>query len=94
MDPHTATCIGAYQTLRDKPLKTVLYSTAEWTKFSPAVAKALGHETKDDIEALKWVEEHANVKVPPMIRALFDKPIVHTVVVDKNAIKGEMLNFL
>ena len=34
MDPHTATCIKAYNELKEKPLKTVIYSTAEWTKFS------------------------------------------------------------
>ena len=94
MDPHTATCMKAYETLREKPLKTIVYSTAEWTKFSPSVSKALGKEVKDDIEGLKWVCESANVKVPDMINALFDKPIKHTVVVDKENIKGEMLNFL
>jgi len=94
MDPHTATCMRAYRTLREKNLKTVVYSTAEWTKFSPAVSKALGHEVKDDIEALKWVSHNANVTVPAMISALFSKPVIHSVVVQKDAIKGEMLNFL
>ncbi len=94
MDPHTATCMRAYETLREKKLPTVVYSTAEWTKFSPAVSKALGHEVKDDIEALKWVASHANVSVPPMINGLFNKPIVHNIVVEKEFIKGEMLNFL
>ena len=94
MDPHTATCIRAYETLREKPLKTIVYSTAEWTKFSPAVSKALGQEVNGDIEALKWVSGHANVTVPPMIDGLFSKPIIHTVVVEKEFIKGEMLNFL
>ena len=46
MDPHTATCMRAYDTLREKDLKTVVYSTAEWTKFSPSVAKSLGHPGK------------------------------------------------
>ena len=41
MDPHTATCIKAYNDLKRKPLKTVIYSTAEWTKFSPTVLNAL-----------------------------------------------------
>ena len=94
MDPHTATCMRAYKTLREKSLKTVVYSTAEWTKFSPSVSKALGHEVKDDVEALKWVSENANVTVPPMINGLFEKPIIHSVVVAKESIKGEMLNFL
>jgi threonine synthase len=94
MDPHTATCMKAYETLREEKLPTVIYSTAEWTKFSSTVSKALGHPVKDDIEALKWVTENANVSVPSMINDLFDKPIMHTVVVDKESIKGEMLNFL
>jgi len=94
MDPHTATCMRAYETLREQPLKTIIYSTAEWTKFSPAVSKALGQEVREDIEALKWVSQHANVKVPAMIDGLFAKPVIHTVVVEKEFIKGEMLNFL
>jgi threonine synthase len=94
MDPHTATCMRAYDTLREKALKTVVYSTAEWTKFSPSVAKSLGHAVKDDTEALKWVSENTNVTVPPMIDGLFSKPIIHSVVVKKEEIKGEMLNFL
>jgi threonine synthase len=94
MDPHTATCMKAYDELREKDLPTVIYSTAEWTKFSSTVSKSLGHEVKDDIEALKWVKENANVSIVPMITGLFDKPIVHDIVVDKKYIKGEMLNFL
>ena len=94
MDPHTATCMRAYEDLREKNLKTVVYSTAEWTKFSPAVAKALGHEVNGDTEALKWVSENTNVTVPAMITGLFNKPVIHSVVVAKESIKGEMLNFL
>ncbi len=94
MDPHTATCMKAYETLREEKIPTVIYSTAEWTKFSSTVSKALGHSVEDDLEALKWVEKHENVSVPSMISNLFDKPIMHTVVVDKESIKGEMLNFL
>ena len=94
MDPHTATCIRAYAHLREIKLKTVVYSTAEWTKFSPAVAHALGKDVNGDIEALQWVSAHANVSVPKMIEGLFTKPIKHTVVVEKESIKGEMLNFL
>ncbi len=94
MDPHTATCMRAYENLREKNLKTIVYSTAEWTKFSPAVAKALGHAVKDDTEALKWMSENTNVTVPAMIHGLFSKPVIHNVIVAKESIKGEMLNFL
>jgi threonine synthase len=94
MDPHTATAIGGYKTLRDKPLKTIIYSTAEWTKFSTAVAKALGSEISDDTDALKWVSDSENIAVPAMISALFSKPTIHTIVVEKESIREEMLNFL
>jgi len=94
MDPHTATCIRAYESLRKKNLKTVIYSTAEWTKFSPSVSKSLGHVAENDIEALDWVSVYADVKVPSMIGALFEKPVMHSVVVEKEFIKKEMLNFL
>jgi threonine synthase len=94
MDPHTATCMRAYEELREKPLMTIIYSTAEWTKFSPAVSKALGNEVLNDTDALKWVSQKTNSTVPTMISNLFIKPIVHTVVVEKESIKREMLNFL
>ncbi len=94
MDPHTATCMRAYEHLRQTNLKTVIYSTAEWTKFSPAVSKALGNEVNGDIEALNYVSQNTNVTVPSMITGLFSKPIKHSIVVEKESIKGEMLNFL
>ncbi|AKF24594.1 threonine synthase [Sulfurovum lithotrophicum] len=94
MDPHTATCFKAYRDLREEKIPTILYSTAEWTKFSTTVSKALGHVAENDLEALKWVSEKANVPVPFMISALFGKPVIHDTIVDKEDIKGEMLNFL
>ncbi len=94
MDPHTATSLRAYHDLRREKLPTVIYSTAEWTKFSTTVSRALGHPVKDDLDALKWVSENRGAAVPPMISGLFDKTIRHTVVVDKKSIKEEMLKFL
>ena len=94
MDPHTATCLKAYETLREEKIPTILYSTAEWTKFSTTVSKALGHEVQNDVEALSWVSQHADVSVPTMINDLFNKPVIHDIIVEKEDIKGEMLNFL
>ena len=54
----------------------------------------MGNNLKDDIDALKWVSSNSNVSVPNMIHELFDKDITHSVVVDKEYIKDEMLNFL
>jgi len=94
MDPHTATCLKAYENLREENIPTILYSTAEWTKFSTTVSKALGNEVQSDVEALSWVSEYAKKSVPSMIDALFTKPVVHRIVVEKEEIKGEMLRFL
>jgi len=95
IDPHTATCMKAYKEFVPHGAKCVVYSTAEWTKFAPTVAKALGSgELSGDIEALEFVKLKAGVKVPKMIENLFTKPIKHTVVVHKDGIKDEMLSFL
>jgi len=94
MDPHTATCIKAYQELREDDLPAIIYSTAEWTKFSPTVAKAIGLEADNDMEALDRVSEQLGIKVPRMIQGLFEKDIVHKDVVGKSQIKEEMLAFL
>jgi threonine synthase len=94
MDPHTATCIKAYNNLREDNLPTIIYSTAEWTKFSTTVAKALDMDVSGDEDALKNVSEMLDIKVPKMIEGLFEKPIAHTDVVSKEKIKEEMLAFL
>jgi len=94
MDPHTATCLRAYRDLREVNIPTILYSTAEWTKFSTTVARALGHQAENDLDALKWVSSHTDIIVPDNIYSLFDKDVKHTVVVEKESIKEEMVKFL
>ena len=96
MCPHTATCFKAYDTCRDdKSIKTIAYSTAEWTKFSPVIAKALTDETfEHDIDALKMIANKANITIPSQIAALFDKEIAQKTVIDKQDIEKEILSFL
>jgi len=95
MDPHTATCFKAFETCREKPLKTIAYSTAEWTKFSPTVANALTGETDiHDLEALKSIAKEANTPIPERINALFDKPITQQTLIDKEHIEQAVLAFL
>jgi threonine synthase len=95
MDPHTATCMKSYEQDTPKDLKTIIYSTAEWTKFSPTVARALGQsDISTDTEALEWIRNNTSVNVPEMINGLFNKKIKHTVIVEKEGIKEEMLKFL
>ena len=95
MDPHTATCFKAYERCSNPKIKTLVYSTAQWTKFSPVIANALtGKVNTDDIEALKLISEVTSLEIPKMIKELFDKKIVHNTVVEKENIEEEILKFL
>ncbi|HIO55035.1 MAG TPA: threonine synthase [Chromatiales bacterium] len=95
MDPHTATCFKAHDTCRDKPLKSIAYSTAEWTKFSPTIANALtGEHDTHDLDALKSIAKTANTVIPGLISSLFTKPVTQDVVIDKQDIEREVLSFL
>jgi len=95
MDPHTATCFKAYETCSDKPLKSIVYSTAEWTKFSPTIANALtGEVDAHDIDALKSISKEAGIEIPQMINELFDKPVAQDTVIDKEDIEKEILAFI
>jgi len=95
MDPHTATCFKAYESCATKNIPCVVYSTAEWTKFSPVIASALTGESnaKDDV-ALKAISKEANVAIPAMINELFSKKIVHNSIIEKENIEEEILKFL
>lgn len=95
MDPHTATCFKAYDCCATKPLKTIVYSTAEWTKFSPTIANALTGETDTrDIDALESISKTAKTPIPAMIKGLFSKPVVQGTVIGKEDIESEILAFL
>ncbi len=95
MDPHTATCFKVYDTCRDKPLITIAYSTAEWTKFSPTIANALtGEQDANDSDALQSIAKEANIKIPAIINNLFSKAITQSTIIDKQDIEQEILNFL
>jgi len=94
MDPHTATCLKAYNELRTKDIPSIICSTAEWTKFSMSVAKAIGVDADNDMEALNRISEQRGLRIPAMVNALFDKEIIHDRVVARDEMKGEMLAFL
>jgi threonine synthase len=95
MDPHTATCFKAYESRATGSYKTIAYSTAEWTKFSPTIANALtGEVDTHDIEALESIATAAGIEIPVMIKALFDKEIAQKTVIEKETIEEEILKFL
>lgn len=96
MDPHTATCIKAYNELKEKPLKTVIYSTAEWTKFSPTVLNALNENSTKyaDKEALEEISLKYNAALPQSIKDLFTAKINHSLVINKEDIETEIVKFI
>ena len=95
MDPHTATCFKAHSTCAKKDIPTIIYSTAEWTKFSSIIANTLtGKSDFHDIDALKYISESSGQDVPEMIAELFNKPITQKTVAEKQDIENEVLSFL
>ena len=96
MDPHTATCIKAYNELKEKPLKTVIYSTAEWTKFSPTVLNALNQDSKkySDKESLEEISTKFGATLPQSIKNLFNAKINHSLVINKENIESEIIKFI
>lgn len=96
MDPHTATCIKAYKELRTKALKTVIYSTAEWTKFSPTVLNALKQDSikYNDKEALEEISTKFKAFLPQSIEALFSAQIKHSLVIEKEDIEAQIIKFI
>jgi len=95
MDPHTATCLKAYETICDPKIKSIIYSTAEWTKFSPVIANALtGEIDSRDLDALASISKEAKVDIPDVIKQLFTKDITQKTVIEKTDIEKCILNFL
>jgi len=95
MDPHTATCFKSWESLKSNTLATIIYSTAEWTKFSPVIDRAInGHSASSDQQALKSIARASNIEIPAVISALFDKPICHNSVVAKTNIEQEVIRFV
>ena len=95
MDPHTATCFKSYETCSDADVVSIIYSTAEWTKFSPVIANALtGEVDTHDIEALQSIAKTASLQIPAMIEALFTKEIAQKTVIEKEEIEQEILDFI
>ncbi len=95
MDPHTATCFKSWESLPSDSLATIVYSTAEWTKFSPVIDAAIsGENNRTDQQAIDSIAHAADIEIPAVISALFDKPICHNLVVAKSDIEEAVIRFI
>ena len=81
---------------KTKDLKAVLYSTAEWTKFSPTVLNALNEDNikYSDKDALQEISKKLDLKIPKQIDELFDAKILHNTVIDIENLESEIVSFL
>jgi threonine synthase len=89
MDPHTALCVKAYKA---GGKKTVMYSTAEWTKFSPSVLEAIEPSKKSfrDRDAIAKIKSLFSCVLHPDIEKL-----LHVEMPNKTPLKiFELENFV
>ena len=100
MDPHTATAIKAHENLRERDLKNIAYSTAEWTKFSPSIIEAINigpdraGESISDREALDEIAQVTGTEIAYQIDQLFEKKIIHDKVIHITELEKEILEFI
>ena len=95
MDPHTATCIKSSHSKTYRDGINLIYSTAEWTKFAVVIDNAINRNRDEgDRAALDAIAASSGQSVPASIEALFEKPVTHPVVVAKQDIEAEILEFL
>jgi threonine synthase len=93
LDPHTATAMKVYRDFSfDNP--TIIYSTAEWTKFAPTMAKAIFGLDLSDKDAIDMMKSKYNIDVVEQILSLFSKEIVQDLVIDKSDIASQIIKFI
>lgn len=95
VDPHTATALKAYEQFNTISNRVkIVVSTAEWTKFAPTVAQALGKGKLGDKEALAFVAKTLNAPIVPSIESLFDKEEIHNETLMPSQIGKDILDWV
>ncbi|MCK5536767.1 MAG: threonine synthase [Bacteroidales bacterium] len=88
IDPHTATAFVVMEKI-GLDGHVMISSTAHWTKFSSAMAKAFDIE-----DSLETIAAHIGATIPKQIAELSAKEVIHTKVIPIQDIENEVLNFL
>lgn len=82
IDPHTATALNAY---KNDGIKTIIVSTAQWSKFAPTIAKALGLDSAcSDKDALDYISNKFSLPIHKNIESLFNKDECNKTIVDSS----------
>lgn len=91
LDTHTAVAMGVYEKYKKSgdTTKTVVVSTASPYKFPADVLSSLGVDTKgmDSFEMARHLSKLTGTPLPQQITALESKPVRHTTVKDKDALR-------
>ena len=98
LDTHTAVAMGVYEKYKKSgdATKTVIVSTASPYKFPADVLSSLGVDTKgmDSFEMARHLSKLTSTPLPQQITALESKPVRHTAVKDKDALRDAVLEVL
>ena len=98
LDTHTAVAMGVYEKYKKSgdTTKTVVVSTASPYKFPADVLSSLGVDTKgmDSFEMARHLSKLTGTPLPQQITALESKPVRHTTVKDKDALRDAVLEVL
>lgn len=88
MDTHTAIAWAGASKLGSSGRKNVVLSTASPYKFTRAVLRALGEEpAESDRENMEKLSEVSGADVPAGLSGIFDRPVVHSDVIDPSEMK-------
>ncbi|MBS4330795.1 threonine synthase [Campylobacter vulpis] len=91
IDPHTATCFK----LLDQNKTQIISSTAEWTKFTPSMMKALfQQECNDEEKDMKTIAKEFKVGIKPEILELFRQQEEKVQGIESQEIEQEILRWI
>ncbi|MBZ7946406.1 threonine synthase [Campylobacter sp. RM10536] len=91
IDPHTATCFK----MLDISKPSIITSTAEWTKFTPSMIKAIfNRDCKDEKEDFKLLAKNFNLEIKEEISKLFDLNLKNKKVYKNEEIENEILEWI
>ena len=94
IDPHTANAFVVYKKVNTSEIPTIIYSTAEWTKFSSVLAEAFSIKSDEsEKDLLNKIASYLQIDISPQILKLFEKEELHKKVVDIYGIDYQLLEF-
>ena len=97
IDTHTAVALSAavrYMNDYKAENRMLVVSTATPYKFARDTLSCVFGEVADDESAVRALEKLSDVEVPLPIRALYEKPLIHTDIIEKEQIWHSALAFV